>query len=314
MLRYAIKRLLLLIPTLIGISFIIFMAMHMSNVDFVDGMVTDDMSQEQIDALKAKYDLDKPAIVQYGIYIYKLCQGDLGNSYATNQPVAKTFFSKIPNTLRLGLASCVIGYIIALPLGILAATHSGSLIDNVCNVIAVLGLATPNFWVGLMLIMLFSVKLGWLPSFGMEPWTAVIMPAITVGTAHTASLMRITRTSLLDCLHSDYLRTARSKGVKEKTVVLKHAFRNAGIPILHLMFGQLSGSIAGAALTETVFAWDGVGRVIVQAVQSRDVPLACGCMILKCTLLGILGMLNDMSMVLVDPRIKTMYVKKKKGE
>ncbi len=316
MLKYSIKRLLLLIPVLIGVSFFIFASMNMAKGDFVDTLITEDMTDDDIKALREYYGLDKGLMVRYGRYIWNLLHGDMGDSYSLKEPVFKTFKERIGATSYLAIASTIVTIVIAVPLGIISATHRGSLLDNICNVLGVIGLATPNFWLGLLMIMLFAVKLGWLPSFGNQYWYSVIMPAITIGTGHTASLMRTTRSAMLDTLKSDYLRTARSKGVAEKLVVQKHAFKNALIPVLEVSVSQFAACFGGAALTESVFEWPGVGKMVVDAVKGRDVPLACGFLILKCTIICIIGLVGDLLYVVVDPRVKTMYLakrKKKKG-
>lgn len=310
MLRYTIKRLLLLIPTIIGISLFIFVAMNAASGDYVDTINTDDMSQEQIMELRAKYGLDKPVLQRYVDYMWNFLHGDLGKSYTSGESVFVSFKQKIGNTTRLAVWSTVVCLLVSLPLGIISARKRGTLADNVCNVFGVLGLSIPNFWLGLMLVVLFAVKLNWLPSGGDDGFASVILPAITVGTGHTAVLMRTTRSSMLDALSQDYLRTARAKGVSERIVVNKHALRNALIPILNIALGQLAACFGGAALTETVFSWPGVGKLVIDAVKQRDVPLACGCLILKCIIISLISLVTDLLYVAVDPRVKTQFATK----
>lgn len=305
--RYILKRILLMIPVIIGISFIIFVAMNLAKGDYVDTLDTGDMTVEELEALRAKYGLDKPILIQYANYMWKLLHGDLGESYASGRSVFQSFFEKLPNTMYLGIAASIIGTVVSIPLGIFAARNRGGILDNVANVVAVFGISVPNFWFGLMLMLLFALKLHWLPSGGNDTWIAVLLPAITIGTDKMAELTRTTRSTMLDTLSQDYLRTARAKGVPENTVVNKHALKPAMIPILNVTMGQLSGAIAGAALTETVFSWPGVGRLVVDAVQSRDIPMACGCLILKCILIGIIELVTDLLFVAVDPRLRTHY-------
>ena len=312
MLKYSIKRLLLLIPVLLGVTFIIYAAMNLSGTDYVDSLITEDMTEEQVAALRAHYGLDKPLLERYVIYIGKMFQGDLGKSYNNGLDVWEYFKSRIGATLYLGLMAGVVTTVLAIPLGIIAAVKNGSIIDNICNVLGVIGLATPNFWLGLLLIVLFAVKLKWLPVSGNEHWYSVILPAFTIGTGHMAIQMRTTRTAMLDNLRADYLRTARAKGVSERKVVTKHALRNALIPTVQIALALLSTAVGGAALTESVFNWPGVGKVIVDAVSKRDIPLACGFLVLKCSILGVFHVFTELLNVVIDPRLKTMYVRDRK--
>lgn len=314
MLKYILKRLGLLIPTIIGISLFIFIAMNAASGDYVSTMNLDDMTPEQVAEIRAKYGLDKSVMERYVNYMWNLLHGDLGTSYTSGESVFKLFKQKIGNTTRLAIWSTVVCIVISLPLGIYSATHRGTIGDNISNVFGVLGLSIPNFWLGLMLVILFSLKLHWLPSGGDEGWKSVILPAITVGTGHTAVLMRTTRSAMLDALSQDFLRTARAKGVSEKIVTMKHAMRNALIPILNVALIQFAGCFGGAALTETVFSWPGVGKMVIDAVKQRDVPLACGCLILKCIIISVIGLVTDLLFVAVDPRVKTQFVSVKGGK
>ena len=314
--RYILKRILLMVPVIIGVSFIIFFAMHMAQGDYVDTLDTTEMTAAEVEALREKYGLNKSLLEQYLDYMWNLIHGDLGTSFTTGDSVAKIFFEKLPNTIYLGIVTALIGTALSIPLGIFAARHRGSLLDNVANVMAVFGLSVPNFWFGLMLMLIFALKLHWLPSSGNETWLAVLLPAITLGTEKMAMLTRTTRSTMLDTLTQDYLRTARAKGVPEQIVINKHALKPAMIPILNVAMMQLTGAVAGAALTETVFSWPGVGRLVVDAVQSRDIPMACGTLIMKCILIGLIELSNDLLNVVVDPRLRTHYAaaaKKRKG-
>ena len=305
--KYILKRILLMIPVIIGVSFIIFFAMNMAQGDYLDTQDLGELTEEQIAALRESMDLDKPMLVQYGRYMWRLLHGDLGKSYSGNRDVFQAFMEKLPNTMYLGIVASLIGTLVSIPLGIFAARKRGTLLDNMASVVAVFGLSVPNFWFGLMIMILFSLKLHWLPSSGNDTWLCVLMPAVTIGTAKMADLTRTTRSTMLDTLTQDYLRTARAKGVPEKIVVNRHALKPAMIPILNVTMSQLSNAVAGAALTETVFAWPGVGKLVVEAVQQRDIPMACGCLIMKCTLIGVIELITDLLFVLVDPRLRTHY-------
>ena len=314
MLRYIWKRLLLLIPVVIGVSFFIFVAVNVANGDYVDSLNTDDMTKEEVADLRAHYGLDKPLLVRYSLYMWDLLHGDLGTSYSTGLPVFEMFMSKIGNTLYLTIGASLVCWILSIPLGIFAAKHRGSILDNLSSVLGILGLSIPNFWLGLVLIIVFALYLRLLPSGGAETAASVILPAITVGTGQMATLMRTTRSTMVDCLGQDYLRTARAKGVAEKKVINFHALRNALIPIINIALGQFAASLAGAALTETVFSWPGVGKMIVDAIGQRDTPVVCGCMILKCIIISLTMLLIDLLFVAVDPRVKTNFVTAKGGK
>ena len=296
-----------MIPVIIGVSLVIFFAMNMAQGDYVDTLDTGDMTQEEVEALREKYGLNKPILQQYMEYMWKLLHGDLGTSFSSDRSVFGAFMEKLPSTMYLGIVASIIGTVVSIPLGIFAARHRGGLLDNIASIVAVFGISVPNFWFGLMLMILFSLKLGWLPSSGNATWICVLLPAITIGTDKMADLTRTTRSTMLDTLSQDYLRTARAKGVPENTVVNKHALKPAMIPILNVTMSQLSGAVAGAALTETVFAWPGVGKLVVDAVQSRDIPMACGCLIMKCVLIGVIDLFTDLLYVVVDPRLRTHY-------
>ena len=307
MLKYIGKRLLLMIPVIIGVSFFIFVAMNLAQGDYVDTLVLENMTEEQVEALRAKYNLDKGILEQYLIYMWNFVRGDLGISWTSNIPVMEMYLTRLPATAYLAFSTCFIGTVFSIPLGIVAARRRGSLVDTGATLFCLLGVSAPSFWMGMMLMILFSLKLGWLPSGGNEVWYAVLMPAFTLGIARMANLCRTTRSSMLDTLSADYLRTARAKGVPEREVVNKHALKPAFIPILNIAMSQISHALGGAALTEAVFTWPGVGRMIVDSVQARDIPLACGSLIMTCIIIGLFELLTDLLYVLVDPRLRTHY-------
>jgi peptide/nickel transport system permease protein len=242
-----------------------------------------------------------------------LVRGDLGTSFLTNKPVWEMYRDRLPATMKLALGAMVVSVLISIPLGILSAVKSGTLWDNAGMVLALLGLSMPNFWLGLLLIILFSLGLGWFPSGGDTGFLSIILPAITIGTGHTAIMTRTTRSSMIDVIHQDYLRTARAKGVPERLVIRKHAFKNALIPIITIIGTQLSVSLGGAVLTETVFAWPGVGRLIIDSVNQRDVPTVTGSIIMTTILMSLMLLVVDLAYAYVDPRIKAQYLRKGKG-
>ena len=310
MLRYAIRRLLQMIPVVIGVSFIIYFIMDLAPGDIVDIEAAEEgLTQEQMEQRREEYGLNDPVVIRYARYMFNFIQGDLGKSYNTNKPVLQEFMAKLPSTMKLAAASALVSVLLSLSLGIYGALHRGSIGDNIAMVLSFVGLAIPNFWLGLMLIILFALKLGWLPSGGANQATSIILPAITVGTGLTASLARTTRSSMLDVLGADYLRTERAKGTPEGSVVMKYALRNALIPIITIAGGQFAGALGGSVLTESVFSWPGVGRLITDSVSSRDVPMVTGGIILKTIIIGLILLAIDLLYALVDPRIKARYAK-----
>lgn len=309
MYRYVIKRLLMLIPVIIITSFLVFFVINLAPGDVVAQLTGSEATQEQIDAIRAELGLDDPILVRYAKYFMGLLHGDLGKSYISGRSVYDSYMEKLPATMTLALASILVSILISIPLGISSAVHQGSIRDNVGMVAALLGLSMPNFWLGLLLIIVFALHLGWLPSGGSDGIRAIILPAITVGTGLTAMLTRTTRSSMLDVIRQDYLRTARAKGVPEKVVIRKHALRNALIPIITVIGTQLASCLGGAILTETVFAWPGVGRLILDAVNSRDTPMVTGCIILKTITISLILLAVDLLYAAVDPRIRAQYAK-----
>ena len=312
--RYVIKRLLQLIPVIIGVSFLIFFIMDLAPGTIIDMIAPDDATTEQIKQLEHEYGYDRSVAYRYVRYMTHLLQGDMGVSYLTNKPVFDSYMERLPYTAKLGLCAFILSLVMSIPLGITAAVHAGSVRDNVSMVLALMGLSMPNFWLGLLLIIAFALKLHWFPSFGAEDgWKSLVLPAITIGTGQMASMTRTTRSSMLDVIRSDYLRTARAKGVSEKVVIQKHALRNALIPIITIAGNQLGGMFGGAVLTETVFAYPGIGRMKIDAVNQRDTNMVTGAILLTTCGISFLLLCVDLTYAMVDPRLKSMYAKKKGG-
>ena len=310
MLKYAIKRILLMIPVILGVSFLVYFIMDMAPGDVISVIAGDqNLTTEQLAELRASYGLDKSVFVRYLLYMKNFLRGDLGTSYITHKPVLQSFMEKFPATLMLTIASILVTIIISIPLGIYSALKRGTIKDNVALVLAILGQSIPSFWLGLILIIVFSLNLHWLPSGGIGGIKNVILPALTMGTGMTAILTRTTRSSMLDVLRQDYLQTARAKGVPEKKVILKHALSNALIPIITIAGSHFAYCLGGSVLIETVFAWPGVGRLIVDSLNSRDTVMVTGCIILKSTIIGFILLLVDLLYAVIDPRIKAQFAK-----
>ena len=314
MYRYVIKRLLLMIPVIIGVSFLVFFIMDMAPGDAVDVLAPEGATAEDLEAIRHDLGLDKPVVVRYIDYMAGMLHGDLGVSYISKTDVFQTYVEKLPATIKLSFASILISVILSVPLGIYSATRQGTIQDNISMAFAMIGLAMPHFWLGLLLIIVFSLKLQWFPSGGDQTLSSIVLPAITIGTGLMATLTRTTRSSMLDVLKQEYLRTARAKGIPGKVVVMSHALRNALIPIITIIGTQLAGVLGGSVLTETVFAWPGVGRLIVDSLNMRDTPLVTGSIIMTTILLSFVLLLVDLLYAAVDPRIKAQYTTSKRGK
>ena len=316
MLRYVLKRILLLIPVIVCVSFIVFALMELAPGDIIAPLITEHSTEEDIAALRAMYNLDRSMFYRYGLYMFNLIQGDLGVSDVSGLSVWDTYISRLPNTLYLSFAALVIGSSISVPMGISAAKRAGRIADTATTTFTLVGMSMPGFWLGLLLLLVFSHHLGWLPAGGnREGIRSFILPAICSGLLLMATATRQTRSSMLEVLKADYLRTARAKGVPEEKVIRKHALGNAWIPILTTIGTAMGVSLAGSAVIETVFAWPGVGRMTVDAVVTRDVTTISGCIIMTTILYVLLQLIVDLLYAFVDPRIKTQYAgggKKKK--
>lgn len=309
MFRYIFKRILMMIPVLLAVSFVVYFLMDLAPGDIISSLAPQDATEEQIEMLREELGLNGSLVERYFRYLGNLLKGDMGTSLSLKRPVAEVFFERFPATLELALAATVVALAISIPLGIAAATHHRSFLDGFSMVTAMLGLSMPGFWLGLLLILFFSHQLGWLPSGGSDGFASLILPAIALGAGQAGSLTRITRSSMLDVIRQDYLRTARAKGVSEKVVIRKHALKNALIPIITVFGSTLGNLLGGAVAIETVFSWPGIGRLTVSAVNVRDTTLATGCIIMFTVLLTVTMLLVDIAYAYVDPRIKAQYSK-----
>ena len=317
MAHYIFKRILMLIPVIIGVSLLIFIMLDLAPGNVLD-IIANDYSPEQLEELRHELGYDRSVFYRYGRYMWDLLHGDLGVSYIYKAQVWDLYMQRLPSTLKLAGASVLVSILLSIPLGIVAARKHGSLTDNASMVAALLGLSMPNFWLGLMLIILFSLNLKWFPSSGdTEGIKSLILPAITIGTGLMATLTRTTRSSMLDVIRSDYLRTARAKGVPEKTVVRKHALKNALIPIITVIGTQMGRTLGGSVVTENVFSWPGIGRLTIEAVKQRDTITVTGCIIMSVIMISIIQLIVDITYAFVDPRLKSQYARsgkrRKKG-
>lgn len=308
--RYIVKRLLMMIPVLICVSFVVYFLMDLAPGDIVSQMAPPDATPEQLEQMREEMGLNGSIFERYGRYLKNLLRGDLGDSLSQKRPVMDIFLERIPRTIELAFGSIFVALIIAIPLGIAAATHHRTWLDGVSMTTSMIGVSMPNFWFGLLLIITLSLQHKIFPSYGADAGImSLVLPAITLGTEQAGTLTRITRSSMLEVIRQDYLRTARAKGVSEKLVIRKHALKNALIPIITVLGSTLGNAFGGAVTTEAIFAWPGVGRLTVSAVNNRDYVLACGCIIMFTLLLNITLLVVDIAYAFVDPRIRARYAK-----
>jgi len=313
MLTFFLRRLVTLVPTLVFVSMLIFSLQQLLPGDPALVLAGEDPSPEAIAHIRAKLHLDDPLPVRYGYWIAGVLQGDLGESARTHQPVLDLILQKLPVTIELALLALLIALVISIPAGIVSAVYKGGALDTGATVFALTGLSTPNFWLGIMLILLFSVELGWLPASGyvspredlMQSLATTIMPAFVLGNAIAAVLMRHTRSAMLQAMNADYVRTARAKGLYEPAVVLRHALRNALTPVITLGALEFGTLLSGAVLTEQVFSIPGFGKLIVDAVFNRDYAVVQGVVLVTATVYILLNLLADVLYVMVNPRLRT---------
>lgn len=298
-----------MIPVLICVSFVVFFLMDLAPGDIVSQMAPADATPDQIEMLREELGLNGTVLQRYGRYLWNLLHGDMGTSLSLKRPVIEVFIERLPATLKLAFASIVIALLISIPLGIAAATHHRTWLDGSSVVLSMISVSMPAFWLGLLLIFAFSYKIKIFPSGGSGSLKYLILPALTLGTEQAGNLTRITRSSMLDVIRQDYLRTARAKGVSEKQVIRKHALKNALIPIITVLGSTLGNAFGGAVAIETVFAWPGIGRLTVAAINSRDMTLATGCIIMFTLMLNMTLLIVDIAYAYVDPRVKARYSK-----
>lgn len=305
MLQYFLYRLLGTIPVLLGVSVAVFVMVRLVPGDPVQIMFANSSqpSQEQIDLMRHQLGLDEPIYRQYAQYLEGIVQGDLGESFRSRQPVGSEIIDRLPNTLKLTAASLLVAIVIGVTAGILSATFRGGWIDRISMVVAIVGLSVPGFWLGMMIMLLFGVRLQWFPVSGAETWKHLVMPAFTLGVISSAVLARITRASMLEALNQDYVRTARAKGLRNITVVWRHALRNALIPVVTIIGLQIGGLLSGAFIIESVFAYPGIGALAVNALQTRDFPMIQGIVLFVAVVYVGVNVLIDMLYGLLDPRI-----------
>jgi peptide/nickel transport system permease protein len=299
------RRLALLVPTVLGVLTLVFFLVHLIPGDPVELMLGETASRADLAQLRADLGLDRPVGEQYARFLGGLARGDLGRSFFYRKPVAAVIAGALPATALLAAAAMAVALLIALPAGILAAVRRDRFADRATMLASLVGVSMPNFWLGPLLIILFSFRLGWLPVSGREGAASLVLPAATLGFALAAILSRMTRSSMLDVLGEDYLRTARAKGVRERVVVVRHALRNALLPVVTIVGLQFGVLLSGAVVTENVFAWPGVGTVLIQAITARDYPLVQGCVLVISLVYVAVNFLTDALYAVIDPRVRS---------
>jgi ABC-type dipeptide/oligopeptide/nickel transport system permease component len=302
--KYLIRRLLLTIPVLLGVATLVFSLIHFIPGDPAQAMLGEGAAPEDVAQLRTRLGLDRPLLVQYGSFLQGLAHGDLGVSLRNDQPVLQQILDRMPATAELAFASMAIAVLIALPLGIIAAVWRGTAIDYGAMTLSLVGISVPNFWLGPLLAIVFAVELGWLPVGGRGTLAHLVLPSVTLGAALAAILARMTRASLLEELREPYVLAARAKGVSRSRAVLHHALRNSLIPIVTILGLQFGVVLTGAVITETIFAWPGIGRLLIQSISFRDYPTVQGCVLLiAVTYVGV-NLLTDLTYGFLDPRIR----------
>ena len=305
MLRYIQLRLLVAVPTVVGLSILVFLMIHLLPGDAVDVMLTEQgASAAQLTEMKHQMGLDRPIYVQYWMFAKDALQGNLGRSVFSNQPVTSQILEQLPATMQLTLAAMIVSLVVGIPLGVFASIKHGTWVDSFSMAISLVGATMPSFWIGLLFIFLFSSRLGWLPASGTAGIKSLIMPSVTLGLYSSAVIARLTRTSMLEVFRQDYVVTARAKGLTERATVLRHALRNALLPVVTVVGLQISYLLGGAVITETVFARQGIGQLAVGAVLQRDGPLVQGTVLFLAVVFVIANLLVDISYAVLDPRIR----------
>lgn len=308
MIRYILRRILFLIPVIIGVAFVVFTLLYLTPGDPARMILGDLATDEAVHNFREAEGLNDPYLVQFGKYLYKaVFKGDIGRSYVTKRPVMDEILQAFPETLKLSFFAICIAICIGIPCGIVSAIKQYSLFDTVTMILAMVGLSMPVFWLGLLLILFFSVKLGWLPSSGFDTFGAMVLPSLALAAQSISMVTRMTRSSMLEVINADYIRTARAKGQKESVVIWGHALYNALIPVVTLCGLQFGELLSGAILTESIFAIPGVGRIMVESIKMRDYPMVQGGVLFIAIAFSVVNLGVDLLYAFIDPRIKAQY-------
>ena len=302
--RFLLRRVVLTIPVLLGVATLVFALIHLVPGDPAQAMLGDSAAPSDVAELRVKLGLDRPLLAQYQRYMLGLVKGDLGTSFRYGTPVGREIAQRMGPTTELALTAMVVAVVIAIPLGVLAALFRGTAIDQAATTASLLGMAMPNFWLGPALALVFAAGLGWLPVSGSGTWAHLVLPSVTLGAALAAITARMTRASLGDELRELYVLAARARGLSRARAVVAHAFRNSLIPVVTILGLQLGAVLTGTIITETIFAWPGVGRLLIQAINFRDYPLVQGCILLISVTYVTMNLVVDVAYAWLDPRIR----------
>lgn len=304
MLKYTSKRLFYLLLVLLGVSFLVFLLLYMTPGDPVRMMLGESATPQAEEQLRNELGLNDSFLVQYGRYIKNIIfHQDMGTSYATKRPVLGEILEVFPNTVKLATAAIVIAIVLGLLLGIISAVKQNSIIDNIVMVLALIGTSAPIFWIGILMIMFFSVKLRWFPPSGFGSFRQLVMPAMALGMQSTAMIARMTRSSMLEVIRQDYVDTARAKGQREQVVIMRHVFRNALIPVITVVGLQFGILLGGAMLTEIVFSIPGIGRLMIDSIKQRDFPVVQGCVLFVAACFSLVNLAVDLLYAVIDPKV-----------
>jgi peptide/nickel transport system permease protein len=304
MFAYVVRRLFQVVPVLLGVTIIVFGMVHLIPGDPAEVLAGSNATIEDIQSIRQKLSLDKPLMEQYFIYMKNIFKGDLGTSIRTRRPVLEDMIPRYGNSLLLASCSVVIMLLLGITTGILSAVKQGSWIDYISMAISLFGVSMPVYWFGLMLMLVFSVHLGLFPTTGIGTFKHLVLPSLALGAHSTAVVARLTRSSMLEVIRQDYIRTARAKGLNEYSVILQHALKNALIPVVTIVFLRFGTLLGGAVLAETVFAWPGIGLLMIEAIGSRDYPVVQGCVLMVSVSFVFVNLITDLIYPFIDPRIR----------
>ena len=302
--RFLARRLVLTIPVLLGVATLVFSLIHLIPGDPAQAMLGEAAPQSDVEELRRQLGLDRPLAEQYAVFLGGLVRGDLGTSLRTGLPVTEQIVERMPATFELAAAAMLVAILFSMPLGIAAAVRRGTVVDHAAMTVSLAGVSVPNFWLGPLLAIVFAVELGWLPVSGRGTWAHLVLPAVSLGAALAAILARMTRATMLEELREPYVQAARARGVSRSRAVMRHAFRNSLIPVVTLVGLQFGAVLTGAVITETIFAWPGIGRLLIQSIGFRDYPLVQGCILLIALTYVAVNLITDMLYGVLDPRIR----------
>jgi peptide/nickel transport system permease protein len=302
--RYLLRRLLLTVPVLLGVATLVFALIHLVPGDPAQSMLGESASPDEISRLQKSLGLDKPLLTQYRAFLAGVARGNLGTSFRFGTPVTQEIRKRLPDTAILAVSAMAVAIVFAIPLGIVAAVFRGRFLDHAAMTLALAGISMPSFWLGPLLAILFAVKLGWLPVSGSGTPLHLVLPAVTLGTALSAILARMTRSSVIEELRELYVMAARARGLSQARAVLRHAFRNSLIPVVTIIGLQFGAVLTGTIITETIFGWPGVGRLLIQAINARDYPLVQGCILFISVTYVAMNLITDLTYGFLDPRIR----------